>query len=107
MLNTKKNIKNAYDLKTTLEKKFIKKHNHTIFTMDIKSMYPSVKFIKIEKRIIYFLRDASSEDQEKAELCLELISFGMANIFIAFEDQYWLYGGDKLVTEKGLTMGGC
>ena len=30
----------------------------------------------------------------------------MANIFIKFEDQYWLYGGDKSVKEKRLTIGG-
>ena len=101
----KKNIKNAYALKTTLEKLSIKKNNHSIFTMDIKNMYPSVKFIQIEKAIKYFLRNSSREDQEKAELCLKLISFGMANTFIKFEDQYWLYGGDKSVKEKGLTIG--
>ena len=30
----------------------------------------------------------------------------MAKTFIKYEDQYWLYGGDKLVKEKGLIIGG-
>ena len=68
-------------------------------------MYLPVKLIQIEKAIRYFLCNASSEDQEQAELCLKPISSDMVNTFIKFEDQYWLYRDDKLVKEKGLTIG--
>ena len=30
----------------------------------------------------------------------------MTNTFIQFKDQYWLYGGNRPVNEKGLTIGG-
>ena len=69
-------------------------------------MYPSVKYIQVKKSTDYFLRDASEEDKELANLCLELVRFGMANTFITFRDKYWLYGGEVPVEEKGLTIGG-
>ena len=30
----------------------------------------------------------------------------MANTIVTFEDQFWIYGGDTPVEEKGLTIGG-
>ena len=30
----------------------------------------------------------------------------MVNTLVPYEDQYWIYGGDLQVKEKGLTIGG-
>ena len=54
----------------------------------------------------YFLRDPPEEEKEKAEKCLGLVKFGMANTLVTFEDQYYIYGGDLPVENKGLTIGG-
>jgi hypothetical protein len=35
-----------------------------------------------------------------------MVKFGMDNTFVTFEDQYWIYGEDLPVEEKGLTIGG-
>lgn len=76
------------------------------FNLNINRRYHILYTIYIQTIVGYWFRNANSEDKEQAELCLKLISFGMANTFIKFKDQYWLYGGDKLVKEKGLTIGG-
>ena len=81
----RKNIINAYDLKKTLEKLNIKYGQHTIITMDIVAMYPSVKFLMILKAVNYFLRNASESDKRKAKLALELVRFGMTYTFLQFE----------------------
>ena len=100
------NIKNAYDLKRMIEETDIRESTHTLYSMDIVKMYPSVKFRQIEKAVEYFLRNASEEDKKQANLCLDLVRFSMANTFITFQDKCWLYGGDKQVAVKGLTIGG-
>ena len=70
-------------------------------------MYPSVKFLQIERAVLeYFLRDASIGDQALARKCLNLVKYGMNNTFITFGDQYWIYGGFLPVEDKGLTIGG-
>ena len=75
-------------------------------SLDAEKMYPSVKFLQIERAVDHFLRDASSEDKALAKKCLNLVKFGMNNTFITFGDQYWIYGGFLPVEDKGLTIGG-
>ena len=84
-------------MKSKLKKLKIRENEHTVVTMDIESMYPSIKFRQIVKAVDHFLRDASESDKKQAKLCLELGRFGMANTFVQFEDEYWLYGGDMPV----------
>ena len=69
-------------------------------------MYPSVKFLQIEKAVNFFLRNAPKKDKKKAKRCLNLVKFGMNNTFVCFAGQYWLYGGSLPVEKKGLTIGG-
>ena len=103
---SKKNIIQASDLKDQLELMAIRKSQHRITSIDAEKMYPSIKFIQIQKAVNYFLRDASEEDKEIARRCLEMIKFGMDNTFVTFKDRYWIYGGNLPVEEKGLTIGG-
>ena len=35
-----------------------------------------------------------------------MVKFGMANTLITLKNQYYIYGGDLPVEEKGLTIGG-
>ena len=69
-------------------------------------MYPSVKVGQIEKAVTFFLRSASTVDKKIATSCLNLVSFGMANTVVTYEDQNWIYGGNAPVEIKGLTIGG-
>ena len=79
---------------------------HTIISFDAKAMYPSVKFLQIEKAVDHFLRDAPQRDKELVTKCLDMVKFGMANTIVHFQGQYWEYGGAVDVYEKGLTIGG-
>ncbi len=101
----RKTIKQASDLKQDLEKLNIKRSNSTIVTVDIEAMYPSIQFIHVQKAVEYFLRDAPQEDKIKADRCLEMIKFGMANTIVTFAGKYYEYGGMDVET-KGLTIGG-
>ena len=75
-------------------------------SIDAEKMYPSVKFEQIKRAVNYFLRDAPASDRLKAQRCLEMVKYGMDNTYVAFQDQYWIYGGHLPVEEKGLTIGG-
>ena len=66
-------------LKEDLEKLNIKRSQASIVTLDIEAMYPSIQIEHVKRAIEYFLRDASEEDKVKADSCLEMIRFGMAN----------------------------
>ena len=55
---------------------------------------------------MYFLRNASDEDKETAQRCLEILKFGVSNCLVCFQGQYWEYAGDMDVMERGLTIGG-
>jgi hypothetical protein len=81
-----------------LEKLNIKRSNSTIVTVDIEAMYPSIQFIHVRKAVEYFLRDAPQEDKIKADQCLEMIKFGMANTIVTFAGKYYEYGGMDVET---------
>ena len=101
-----KSTARASDLKQKLGKLNIQKSKHTVILINAEKMYPSIKFGQIQKAVNYFLRDPPEEEKEKAEKCLGLVKFGMANTLVTFEDQYYIYGGDLPVEGKGLTIGG-
>ena len=42
-------------------------NDHTVVTMDIVAMYPSIKFRVIQKAQNYFLRNASESDKQKQQ----------------------------------------
>jgi hypothetical protein len=65
-----KTIIQASDLKEKLEKLQINRSSNTIISFGAVSMYPSVKFIQIERAVNYFLRDVQAEDIETAQKCL-------------------------------------
>ena len=100
----RKTIIQASHLKEQLEVLPIDRSKNTIMSLDAEKMYPSVKFLQIERAVEYFLRDASIGDQALARKCLNLVKYGMNNSFITFGDQYWIYGGFLPVEDKGLTI---
>jgi hypothetical protein len=61
---SKKTIIQASDLKEKLERLQIKRSNCTIISFDAECMYPSVKFIQIEKAVNYFLHEAPESERE-------------------------------------------
>jgi hypothetical protein len=69
-------------------------------------MYPSIKFVQIERAVNFFLRTAPEEDKEAARKCLEMVKFGMSNCLVQFDGEFWEYGGTIDVEAKGLTIGG-
>ena len=69
-------------------------------------MHYVISYVLIRRAVDYFMQDASEEDKGIVGRCLEMVQFGMDNTFVTFEDQYWIYGGDLPVEEKGLTIGG-
>ena len=93
-------------MKEQLEVLNIRNSKHTVISIDAEKMYPSIKFGQIQKSVNYFLRKVPQADKEKAEKCLDLVKFGMANTLIIFQEKYYIYGGDLPVEEKALTIGG-
>ena len=47
-------------------------NEHTVLTMDIVAIFPSVKFCMIQKAQNYFVRNTSKSDKQQAKLALEL-----------------------------------
>ena len=99
---TRKTIIQASDLKVKLEGLDINNNNkeHTIVSMDIEVMYPSVSFKMVAKAVEFFLRDCPEEDKVLAQSCLDMIKFGMGNTLITFGGKYWEYGGVPDDTRK-------
>jgi hypothetical protein len=69
-------------------------------------MYPSIKFKHVPNALEYFSSGLSERDMDTVNECLELIQFGMENTLLTFQYQYYIYGGDQSLDEKGLTIGG-
>ena len=53
-----------------------------------------------------YLQDAPKGNKAKAKKCLNLVKYGINNIFITFGVQYWIYGGFLPVKDKVFTIGG-
>jgi hypothetical protein len=102
----KKTIVQASHAKGILEKLFINKSSHTVFSLDIESFYPSVTYSLIEIAINYFAEKLPMKEKLTIRECLKCIHFGMGNTLITFEDKYFEYDGDRDVNDKGLTIGG-
>ena len=103
---SKNTIIQASDLKEKLEGLNIKRRTHTIASLDIEAMYPSIKFSLVEKAVNHFAANLSSENKKTIKLCLQLIKFGMSNTLLIFLDKYYEYGGSSNPSNRGLTIGG-
>ena len=103
---TRKTIIQASELKDDLERLSINRSDYTIFSMDAISMYPSVKFSMVKLAVAFFARDLKPHEKTTINRCLDMIRFGMGHTLLNFQDEYWEYGGDKSVEERGLTIGG-
>ena len=85
---SRKSIIQASDLKQQLEIPNIRNSKHTVISIDAEKMFPSIKFGQIQKAVNYFLRKVPKAEKEKAEKCLDLVKFGMANTLITIEEKY-------------------
>jgi hypothetical protein len=106
---TRRTIINAQHLKESLEKLHITKHEVTIASLDVESMYPSTRFKLIQKAVDYFLKQLSREDRASIKQCLSLIKFGMGHTLCTFHGRYFEYNGvngDSDPNERALTIGG-
>ena len=83
----------------------IKRSTHSVTSIDAKKMYSSVKFEMIEWAVNLFLTNTSNDDKKTVKLCFDIVKFGMDNVFVTFEDQYYIYSGFLPVKEKGLAIG--
>jgi hypothetical protein len=110
----KRNIIQASDLKNTLENLELKEGLHTLSSVDVESMYPSIKYSLIEDAIWHYVVKAFKEmgkklepiDRNTIEVCLEFVRFSMGNTLIDYGGKYYEYDGDKTIEERGLTIGG-
>lgn len=78
----------------------------TIISLDIEAMYPSIKFKHVQQAVEFFSGGLSIAEKRTINECLQLIRFGMENTLLTFQDQYYVYDGDRSLDEKGLTIGG-
>lgn len=103
---SRKTIVQASHLKEQLEDLNIRNSTHTIVSMDIEVMYPSVSYNMVKTAVNYFLKDCPEEDLVLALRCLDMIKFGMSNTLITFGGKYYEYGKTADIEGKGLTIGG-
>ena len=99
-------IGQASDLKGDLEKLNIKRSEVTIVSADAVKMYPSITYSMIEKAIEYFSTNLDQEARNTVKAGMQMIKFGMGATIVQFRNEYWEYGGDAAVKDKGLTIGG-
>ena len=104
----KHTIVQASHLKQQLESLQLKKDDVTIASMDVKDMYPSIKYDTVQKAIDFYASkvNLSEMEQKTINTCLDAIKFGMASTLICVRGEYYEYDGDKSVNDKGLTIGG-
>ena len=102
-----KTIVQASNLKDKLEKTNVKKEETMIATLDIKDMYPSIKFKVIQRAVEFDAQDLEREDKERIEQCLQMIKFSIRNQLFGFLDKFYTYYGQtNNGEEQTLTIGG-
>jgi hypothetical protein len=100
---TRKTITQASDLNEKIESLDIARSTCTIYSIDVKKMYPTTTFGLIKRAGDYFSSDFLPDEKETTETCLEMIQFGMSNTLVTFQDKYYEYGGSDN-DSKGLTI---
>mmetsp|Transcript_59900 Transcript_59900/g.71327 ORF Transcript_59900/g.71327 Transcript_59900/m.71327 type:complete len:290 (-) Transcript_59900:549-1418(-) len=99
-------IAQASYLKMTLSRHQLNRALHSIFSIDVINMYPSIKFSLIKKSVNFFLRNFPVKGRGTLNTCLKLIEFGMSSMLLSFHNKYYQYHcGDK-DGERGLAIGG-
>ena len=84
----------------------LKERNSTIASLDIKKMYPPVRFSIIKKAITYYTSNLNPQEKKMIHNCLRMINFGMASCLITFNGKYFEYQGKGNNNNKGLAIGG-
>lgn len=78
----------------------------TIVSLNFKAMYTSITYTMVWKENEFISKNLSKEEKDTIEDCLEMIKFGIGNIFIVFIDEFYGYGGEADVKDRGLTIWG-
>ena len=68
-----------------------------LVSLDVKDIYPSISFNLIRQAIRYFMKNYkfTKKDKKIVEACLEVLKFGMYNIFARNGEVYYKYTGKK------------
>ena len=78
--------------------------NSSLVLLDVVSMYPSIDFQLVKLAVNYYASDFSSEHKTILKTSLEVLEFGMSNIFCKFKDQFYRYvgsGGSCALSQGG------
>ena len=99
-------ISQTSHLKDQLEELSLNSNDATLVSLDIKNMYPSLKYKLILAAITHYSHGFDEKDNERINACLEMLKFSMSNTIVTFRDRYYKNGvhGDPM--ERSLTIGG-
>jgi hypothetical protein len=98
---SKKTIVQALTVKSHLKTLGINKYAHTLSSLDIESLYPSVAFRLIQKVVSFNAqRKLPLKDKVMVHQCLKTIHFGMANCLLQFRNKYFEYDGEKKSSQQ-------
>ena len=77
-----------------------------MMSLDIESMYLSIKYGLVRKVINHFTSSFTLEEKSTVEVCCQLIRFEMESTLLCFKDRYYKYNASASIDEKGLAIRG-
>ena len=89
-------VDQSYSLKEHLEAKGFKKGKVTIASLDVVKMYPSMWVSLLHDAVEFFMANLPQQEYETAQVCLDMLHFGMTRMFLTFSDKYYHYTGSGL-----------
>ncbi len=99
-------IEQANQLRIKMEKLHLTPENCTIISLDAKDYCPSTRFRLVEMAVRKFSKNLPQQTQQKVNLCLRMMKFGIQHTFLVFKGRYYEYDGGQDPNDKGLTIGG-
>ena len=99
------NIKQAFDVKSQLEKMEINIERNTVILLDIKDMYPCIKIGMIEKEVKYVSRGLPKYQKMIIETAIKLMKFRRRSMILIFDRKYYELGRMEDKDDKGMEIG--
>ena len=72
--------------------------------LDIKDIYPSIRYKLIQKVIQHLSAAFVEEEMEVIEAILEMLKFSMGNTLVTFHEKYYKYGVGEDPVMRALTI---
>jgi hypothetical protein len=84
----------------------IEKDSNLLTTLDIKNMYPSIRYKFIEQAVFHYSNNFDDNELVVINIGLEMLKFSISNCLITFRDKYYQYGTESNPVMRALSIGG-